>query len=253
MDKAYTAYFRFNNERTLSTHLPSELQIQQGSHFTTYLDPTRRYDNQVVIYGAEAENHFDDVFAQYRADTPPEICIEPVAVSVALSECLIKKGFIPSFSHEFLALAAGDYQLPVADKNNVRIEMWGTEKADDFLALLKTSGLVCADEIWQAKRHLYCTEDFRCYVALIGETPCGWATTFFTGQTAILANAYTQESFRTQGCQTALLHRRIQDAIAQGATLLLTDVMPDSISSKNCKRLGFSTQTIRTVWEKVTP
>ncbi|QUJ66501.1 GNAT family N-acetyltransferase [Photobacterium sp. GJ3] len=249
VNAAYAAYFRFNNARTLSTATPSQLNIIQDDDLTAFIDPTRRYDNQILITHADAVLGLDAFLSHYHESTPPEIHVAPSAVHEALLRTLIEKGYVPAYAHEFLVLAAEAYQ-PGSQASAVRVEMWGNDQADEFLALLKTSGLTCDDDIWQAKRHLYCSETFRCYVAYVDETPCAWATTFFDGKTAILANAYTQAAFRKQGCQTALLHQRIQDAVAQGANRLLTDVMSDSASSKNCKAVGFSTHTIRTVWEK---
>lgn len=80
--------------------------------------------------------------------------------------------------------------------------------------------------------------------------PCAWATSFIENEYAILANAYTQESHRSKGCQTALLRARIEDAISLGTEMVLTDVLPSSTSSKNCKSVGFSSAGIRSVWCK---
>ncbi|ROS04983.1 hypothetical protein EDC56_0501 [Sinobacterium caligoides] len=246
---AYTSYFRFNNARTLSTNLPSELKIADLPELTSYIDPTRRYDNQLIIHRSSAAAQIEDILECYHEDTPPEISVEPDAVAYNLSKVLIGCEYRPSYSHEFLVMDIGTYS-PVGFKDGVRVEMLSVERADEFLALLKTSGLSCSDETWQAKRHLYCTEVFRCFVAFVGDIPCAWATSFIDEKTATLANAYTQEKYRGRGCQTALLHARIQDAEKLGVGYLLTDVMPKTVSASNCKAVGFLTETIRTVWEK---
>lgn len=137
---------------------------------------------------------------------------------MTLENWMSDNGFQREFDHQFLQLRSRDYHSsdyhPV-----VRVERWTSTRADDFLALLKTSGLQCSDEIWQAKRHLYCSDAFRCFVAYQGDTPCAWATTYLDDDVATLANAFTQEAARGNGCQTALLHARIRDAIEHGATL----------------------------------
>ncbi|MBF4322942.1 N-acetyltransferase, partial [Vibrio anguillarum] len=43
---------------------------------------------------------------------------------------------------------------------------------------------------------------------------------------------------------------RISDAMSLGVQVLLTDVMPSSISSKNCKSVGFNSVGVRSVWCK---
>ncbi|WP_407641485.1 GNAT family N-acetyltransferase [Alginatibacterium sediminis] len=132
----------------------------------------------------------------------------------------------------------------------MKVERWSHDNVDEFLALLKTSGLECSDEIWEKKRSLYCTNTFRSYVAKINGKPCAWATSFIESECVILANAYTQERYRSKGCQTALLRARIEDAISLGIKLILTYVMPNSTSSKNCKSVGFSSVGVRSVWCK---
>ena len=101
----------------------------------------------------------------------------------------------------------------------------------------------------QKKRSLYCTETFRCYVATINGKPCAWATSFIENEYAILANAYTQGAYRRMAVKP-LLRARIEEAIGLGVKVILTDVMPNSISSKNCKSVGFTSSGTRSVWCK---
>lgn len=117
---------------------------------------------------------------------------------------------------------------------------------------ISSNGSVIAwsDKCVQSGRVMYCTETFRCYVAKINGKPCAWATSFIENEYAILANAYTQEAYRSNGCQTALLRARIEEAIGLGVKVILTDVMPNSISSKNCKSVGFTKSGTRSVWCK---
>ncbi|NAX20551.1 GNAT family N-acetyltransferase [Vibrio sp. V39_P1S14PM300] len=246
--RAYDTYFSFNNARALSTAVASELRLVREAGYVAYIDPTRRYDNQVFVSSSLAEIELQQALERYGPDTPPEVVVEPQAVSMTLSNALFERGYLPSFSHQFLSLSL---EQPTPSYNpSVRVERWGSEKADAFLDLLTTSGARCEPEVWAQKRHLYCSDQFRCFVAFIDETPCAWGTSFIAKECAILANAFTQEAFRARGCQTALLHARIQDAQQLGVKLVLTDVLAGSVSADNCFKAGFSTDTIRTVWEK---
>ena len=257
---AYNAYFYFNNERTLSTDLASELISIEDDGFTVFIDKTRKYDNQILIDGACNYESLEADLKLFADGISPEISIAPNALTTDLKSWLSKHQFVPAFEHEFLELSAEGYvekpsskktsAEPSSDVGKVTIERWTQDNADEFLALLKTSGLECSEQIWQQKRALYCTDTFRCYVAKIEGQPCAWATSFINNEHAILANAYTQESYRSKGCQTALLRSRIEDAIALGAKVLLTDVMPDSTSSKNCQSIGFRSVGVRSVWCK---
>ncbi|SBS26228.1 hypothetical protein MSP8887_00360 [Marinomonas spartinae] len=245
---AFTSYFRFNNERTLSTDLPSELSIIESDNVTAYVDKTRRYDNQIVIHDVCKIDKLEQILNLYSSEFSPEISLEPKAQNAEIHSFLQSKGFHQEFLHEFLYLLPKSGQSLPSHSNTINIERWEGDQVNDFLTLLKTSGLQCTAEVWQEKRHLYCTDTFRCFVASVDGVPCAWATTFIDGEVATLANAYTQEAFRGKGCQTALLHARIEDAVEQGASLLLTDVMPDSVSSRNCQTVGFVTDCVKEVW-----
>ncbi|WP_076590442.1 GNAT family N-acetyltransferase [Vibrio ostreicida] len=246
----YRSYFQFNNERTLSTDLESELFSSAFEGCSVFIDKTRKYDNQINIHGACTAGDLESHLNLYKNGFPPEISIEPQAIANELKEWLSNREFVPAYEHEFLELKAVNY-VPLEEvSDEVTVERWTHENVDAFLTLLKTSGLECSDELWQKKRSLYCTDTFRCYVAKINGEPCAWATSFIENEFAILANAYTQESYRSNGCQTALLRARISDAMSLGVQVILTDVMPSSTSSKNCKSVGFCGVGVRSVWCK---
>ncbi|UAB69030.1 GNAT family N-acetyltransferase [Vibrio sp. SCSIO 43132] len=246
----YNSYFHFSNERTLSTDLASELFTVEAGGCAVYVDKTRKYDNQIIIHGACSSEALESHLMLFEDSFSPEISIEPQAITNELKSWLSNRGFAPVFEHEFLELRASNYAVSTDVSDQVSVERWDYNKVDEFLALLKTSGLKCTNEIWGKKRSLYCSDTFRCYVAKIDGKPCAWATSFIENEYAILANAYTQEIYRSNGCQTALLRARIEDAISLGAEVILTDVMPSSTSSKNCKSVGFSSVGIRSVWCK---
>ena len=47
----YSSYFQFNNERTLSTDVKSELFTSEFEGCSVFIDKTRKYDNQIIIHG----------------------------------------------------------------------------------------------------------------------------------------------------------------------------------------------------------
>lgn len=246
----YSAYFHFNNERTLSTGLASELFAAETEGCSVFVDKTRKYDNQIIVHSVCGVESLENHLKLYKDGFSPEISIEPQAITNELKAWLSSREFVPAYEHEFLELRVVDNMAVANESDQVSVERWSHDNADEFLALLKTSGLECSDEIWEKKRSLYCTDTFRCYVAKINGKPCAWATSFIANEYAILANAYTQERYRAKGGQTALLRARIEDAISLGIKVVLTDVMPSSTSSKNCKSVGFSSVGVRSVWCK---
>ncbi|CAH0537707.1 N-acetyltransferase [Vibrio marisflavi] len=246
----YSSYFQFNNERTLFTDLESELFSSTFGGCSVFVDKTRKYDNQIIIHGVCTTGDLESYLNLYNHGFSPEIAIEPQAITNELKVWLSDRDYVPAYEHEFLELRAVNY-IPLEEvADDVTVERWTHENVNAFLTLLKTSGIECSDEIWDKKRSLYCTDTFRCYIAKINGEPCAWATSFIENEFAILANAYTQENYRSNGCQAALLRARISDAISLGLQVLLTDVMPRSTSSKNCKSVGFSSVGVRSVWCK---
>jgi hypothetical protein len=246
----YRSYFNFNKQRTLSTDLPSELSVTDEDGCTIFVDKTRRYDNQIVIRDFIKPERLETHLHRFQDGCSPDISIEPQANSIELEEWLSNCGYAPAYEHEFLQLSASSYVAPKVTTESVTVERWGQNHVDDFLALLKTSGLTCTDEVWRKKRSLYCSDTFRCFVAKVDGKPCAWATSFIENGHAILANAYTQESHRAKGCQTALLRARIEDANELDVQMFLTDVLPHTTSSKNCKSIGFTSVGIRSVWSR---
>ncbi|AXB34715.1 GNAT family N-acetyltransferase (plasmid) [Vibrio campbellii] len=246
----YSSYFQFNNERTLSTDLKSELFKSEFEGCSVFIDKTRKYDNQIIIHGVTDTGDLESYLSLYKHSFSPEISIEPQAITNELKAWLSSREFVPAYEHEFLELKAVNYVALEEVPDEVTVERWTHDNVDAFIALLKTSGLECSDEIWDKKRSLYCTDTFRCYVAKINGEPCAWATSFIENEYAILANAYTQEDYRSKGCQTALLRSRISDAMSLGVEVFLTDVMPNSTSRKNCKSVGFCSVGVRSVWCK---
>ncbi|MYM59049.1 N-acetyltransferase [Vibrio sp. OCN044] len=246
----YSSYFHFNNERTLSTDLASKLFTTKTQGYSVFVDTTRKYDNQIIVHDICSHESLDAQLNLFEGGFSPEISVEPQAMTHDLKTWLSSHEFKLDYEHEFLELEASKYTKPTVMSEHVSVERWDHNQVDEFLALLKTSGLECTDNIWAKKRSLYCTETFRCYVATINGKPCAWATSFIENEYAILANAYTQEAYRSNGCQTALLRARIEEAIDLGVKVILTDVMPNSISSKNCKSVGFTSSGTRSVWCK---
>lgn len=250
VQEVYNSYFFFNNERTLSTDTPSELSVTDLTSYTTYADKTRRYDNQIIVRDICNLESLENSLELFDISLPLEISVEPKAITPELNSWLSSHEFTKVFEHEFLQLTQESLLVSKDSSNAINVEVWGHIKVDDFLSLLKTSGVSCSEEVWLKKRSLYCTDKFRCYVAFVNGMPCAWATCFFESKHAILANAYTQDEFRGRGCQKALLEARIKDAFDNGIEVVLTDVESNSTSSRNCKSFGFTSVGVKNVWCK---
>ena len=65
---------------------------------------------------------------------------------------------------------------------------------------------------------------------------------------AFLANASTLPEYRGRGCQTALIHRRLEDGMAAGCDLACALAAPGSASQRNLERAGMPLCHTQAVW-----
>ena len=243
-------YTRFNAERTLGIDLASEFRTQRRGEVTALIDPARPRSalcNRVLRLAAADVGRLPELLELYRDHSiRPQFDIGPEDLCEEVASALSRSGFLPTQSLAYLtAEVAADPEPPP-----VCVERWEHDQADEFFALLSTSGVECDESIWRLRRRHYCTETFRTYVAIIEDEPRAWATLYVHGRAGYCANAYTQPGFRGHGCQRALLAARQADAAELGLRWLATDVLPNSISQRNCQRSGFQLATIQTHWRE---
>ncbi len=237
---------RFNAARTLSTAEPSRFQVESGGGLSWCIDAARRapYYNRVLGFDRTAIARLEGLLGSYEhAGLTPQFDLEPEALCPEVSAALSSHGFSPSINLGFLQRSPEPPEPP-----EVRVERWTHDRADDFLALLATSGATCDPSIWATQRRFYCTDEFRTFVAYLDGRPCAWATLLVLGDTGYLANAYTQDGLRRRGAHTALLSARITDAAELGLSTVWTDVEWRTDSHRNCVRASFRLLTIHTQW-----
>jgi hypothetical protein len=81
--------------------------------------------------------------------------------------------------------------------------------------------------------------------------PAAAATLFVHDRVGYLADATTAPSMRNRGLQTALLRRRISDAVGAGADILFSGATPLSTSHRNMERVGLRVQFVRALWTPI--
>jgi GNAT superfamily N-acetyltransferase len=89
---------------------------------------------------------------------------------------------------------------------------------------------------------------WRCYLAEVDGEPIGAAALIVVDGIGYLANASTLPRGRRQGCQQALIHRRLRDAAASGCELFLTMATPGSVSHRNLERAGLGVAYTKVMW-----
>ncbi len=89
----------------------------------------------------------------------------------------------------------------------------------------------------------------RRYLAYVDGQPAAAAALYTTPRAAYFAGAATVPAMRNQGCQSALIQRRLRDAAA-GQVVVTTAF--GSPSQANLQRLGFTIAHTRTLWRPLT-
>lgn len=90
------------------------------------------------------------------------------------------------------------------------------------------------DSIWAT----FGRPDWRTYVAFVDGSPAGFGQLHLAGGVGSLALAGTLHAFRGRGVQTALIHRRIADAVAAGCDLIAAQTGNGTDSQRNMERAG---------------
>lgn len=238
----------FNAQRTLRTSNPSLFVASKLGQLMLLKDANVPFANQILRLNQQSILNLNDALEIYECmSMSPYLEVKHDDLTDDLKQHLHHLKFEIVETLNFLSIHCQDIH-PATPQ--IKVKRLLPQDADMFLTLLKTSGMQCDDDIWQLKKHLYCTERFRCYIAKIDGHPRALATTFIEGQQGLLANAFTQAKFQNMGCQTALLTIRMQDAKNLGLTELIVDVVPNTASERNCLKLGFKPLETRYIWQK---
>ena len=245
LDSIVATYSRFNAVRTLSTDSRSLFQAEVLGNCALLVDaarPSPGICNRVLGFGASDVSDLSTILSKY-GEHRPRFDLRPDELCPSVVDSLLSVGYRPVGS---LAYLLSDPK--VADADEIRVERWGHDRADEFVRLLERAGVPYSDAIWAKRREHYCTCSFRTFVSYLEGRPAGLGTLYVTGQFGVLANAVTFPEYRGRGVHTALLRGRLSDAHQLGLDTLLTDVEPNSISYRNCLKVGFELTTIHSIW-----
>lgn len=252
--RAIANYSGFNAERTLATGTDSEFTSTKFGGAIALADPARPkhpHYNRVLGLGPGDASRLGEILSHYKAlRCTPHFDLGADALVPELIMELTGHGFEPQDALHYLTASPGSQQAKAIPA--ITVERWGNERADHFITLLKTSGVPCDDVVWEKRRGLYGTDDFRIFVATHDGEPAAWATSFVDRQnnTCYVANAYTAPEHRGHGCHRALLDARLADAHALGLKSALTDVVPDTVSARNLARAAFKPALTLTLWHR---
>jgi GNAT superfamily N-acetyltransferase len=205
--------------------------------------------SRVLGLRAEEIDHVDELLAWYRSEQRAcRIELVPPRTSPDLLALLHARGFAPS---EFISVMYGRPQPPGPKVPGVVVVRPLEEAERALFARLHLQGSEYGGSRWAEVEHLVTMEHaspgWRCYVGVIDGTPAGVGALFMQEGTSYLGGAATLPAWRGQGCQAALVQRRVEDAAAT-CDLVMSQTSPGSASQRNLQRLGFQLAYTTVVW-----
>ncbi len=87
-----------------------------------------------------------------------------------------------------------------------------------------------------------------CYIANLNNNPAGIGILFSHGRHSLLADAAVLPRYRSSGCHTALIQRRIDRAAERGCELMTSFPAFGSNSHRNLERAGLRIAYTKTMW-----
>jgi hypothetical protein len=90
-----------------------------------------------------------------------------------------------------------------------------------------------------------------CYLASVDGEALGAAALAVADDVGYLSSASTLPAGRRRGCQHALIHRRLDDAVAAGCDLAVSLATPGTTSHRNLERAGLGVAHTNVLWTVV--
>jgi len=205
---------------------------------------------RVVGLRAGHERHIAPLAEWYRDhDVKPTFEMVPGHYDVGLGRELRRCGFFQSGFHASLvaqlpapAAAAGQYTVePVTSATMM----------EDYLEAYVAGWAISAKDqpLFKANVRPWLQQPgWSLYCVRVAGKPAAAATLFMHERVGYLADATTAPSFRRQGLQLALVHRRMADAGTGNADLIVGGAAPFSSSHRNMERAGLRVQFMRALW-----
>jgi ribosomal protein S18 acetylase RimI-like enzyme len=203
--------------------------------------------NALTGLGDDNLHLLDEALAAYPPYTVvPTITMWATRLSPAVGAALFDRGFTAR------GVGTTLYAMPGATSPTERqeievVEIAGGERSPTFDEVL----LAGYEFDHPVQRSLAVLEnenpEVRRYLALIGGEPAAVAALTQHDGIAYLAGAATLPRFRGRGAQTALIRRRLSDALAQSELVVVTTTFT-SPSQRNLERLGFRLAHLKTIW-----
>lgn len=211
--------------------------------------------NRVLGFGDGALPLLDDVLGWYaERQATCRFDLVSGAFSQRVGDALAGRGFTPRPLETFLH--APPEPLAAPESGGPRVWKLAVEELDEFadifLEVYPQEPLAEAS-VRNCLKVQYGQPAWHCYLASVAGTVAAFGAMYVNDGAAALISAATLPQFRRQGCQTALLARRMADAAELGCDLVWSHAACGSTSQRNMERQGMRPDYIKYRWERPVP
>lgn len=190
----------------------------------------------------------DDLIRAYALAEIPRFFVQlsPEASPDYLSEILIERGF--SHYNNWVKLYRG-VESPPAASSELRVERISVNEATAFAEVFVTS-FEWPQKLIPWIAHTVGRPGWRHYLAFDGDKPVATGALYAQGDYSWLDFASTLPEYRNRGAQSALVERRIRDAVELGCKRLVVETAQETPerpapSYRNMLRFGFQVAYVR--------
>lgn len=249
IEKIELALTIFNSKRALSnTEKELEmLQIGNSILLKDKISPQSIYYNRIKGFGLNDLNKLDQILEFYQQDQiTPCFDMVPNQMNAEIAKALANKGFLCAEQLAFLQIQPVTTSVSF---EHIKIEQVTNKNASEFIRLIGLSNeMEYEPELIEQKSHYFYKPYFINFIVYVEEQPAGIGSLFIREGEGYIANDYTFPEFRGKGCQTALIHHRLQLANEMGLKHIYTDVEFCSASHNNMVKLGFQLAFVNSFW-----
>lgn len=198
------------------------------------------------------EPYIEQIVAFYeQKKIPARFELTPAAASSELLTSLSEAGYYHQDFHTTLYMPLSKIKYETSNKPKLNIRKLEKDEFNIFADIyVKGFGMpdFLKSGVAQNNEVLYDNEHWTFYLATYDNEPAGIGVLFMKGSIATLAAAATNPYFRNKGIQSALIKKRIWEAIDKECTFIVGQAKFGSVSQNNMERAGMQVAYTKAIW-----
>jgi ribosomal protein S18 acetylase RimI-like enzyme len=241
--------------RATQTPVDADAFVEEiGGGVAVYTGPSSPMNKMIGIGFGSAfpEDQLQGIEERFKSRRAPLQAEVSTLADLGIASSLARRGYMLQGFENILGRAIGRQDV---EEHESAIEVGVSNNGEDFARWLDVAvtGFLHPDQqgvqaeplpprelLEAALQNFAGVPGFRRYFAWLDGHVAGVATLRLDDGLAQLCGAATLPAFRRRGVQTALLRRRLADALEAGCDLALMTTQPGSKSQENGQRQGFA-------------